>query len=35
MTNSVRERFIDKIKAYKHVEPAAKLASVYTTFNEV
>jgi hypothetical protein len=35
MTNSVRERFIDKIRAYKAVEPVAKLASVYTTFNEV
>lgn len=35
MTNSVRERFIEKIKPYKPIEPVPKLASVYTTFNEV
>ena len=35
MANSVRERFIDKIRPYKPIEPVPKLASVYTTFNEV
>jgi hypothetical protein len=35
MPNSVRERFIDKIRPYKPIEPVPKLASVYTTFNEV
>lgn len=35
MTNSVRERFIDKIRPYKPIERVPKLASVYTTFNEV
>lgn len=35
MSNSVRQRFIEKIRPYKQVEPVPKLASVYTTFNEV
>lgn len=35
MTNSVRQRFIDKIRPHKPIEPVPKLASVYTTFNEV
>src|SRR3972149_3066081 len=35
MPTSVRERFIDKIRPYKQIEPVPKLASVYTTFNEV
>ncbi len=35
MANSVRERFVDKIRPYKPIEPVPKLASVYTTFNEI
>lgn len=35
MVNSVRQRFIDKIRPHKPIEPVPKLASVYTTFNEV
>jgi len=35
MPNSVRQRFIEKIRPYKPIEPVPKLASVYTTFNEV
>ncbi|MGQ0603618.1 MAG: hypothetical protein ACT4QE_18210 [Anaerolineales bacterium] len=31
----VRERFIAKIKPFKRVEPVPRMASVYTTFNEV
>ena len=35
MPNSVRERFVAKIRAFKQIEPVPKVSSVYTTFNEV
>lgn len=35
MRNSVRERFIEKIRAVKTIQPVPKLSSVFTTFNEV
>ncbi|MEX0786203.1 MAG: hypothetical protein WD939_06160, partial [Dehalococcoidia bacterium] len=35
MANSIRSKFIDKFRPYKQIEPVPKLASVYTTFNEV
>ena len=35
MANSVRERFIGKIRQFKEIEAVPKLSSVYTTFNEM
>lgn len=35
MTNSVRDRFIAKIRPFKQIEPVPKLSNVYTTFNEI
>jgi len=35
MPNSVRERFIAKIRPFKQIEPVPKLSSVYTIFNEI
>jgi hypothetical protein len=31
----IRDRFIEKIRPFKRIEPVPRLSSVYTTFNEV
>lgn len=35
MTNSVRQRFIEKIRTFQKIEHVPKVASVYSTFNEI